>query len=88
MWPWLSGYSQSSNNLKVGGLTPTQRLLKLTAGGVSVHPLATAGVPCSRHLDLLCSTGANLDGLNAEEKFCVFFCIYMTINLILILKSF
>jgi len=26
----------------------------------------------------VCSTGANVDGLNAEDKFCVFPCMYMT----------
>ena len=32
--------------------------------------------PCAR----VCSTGANMDGLNAEDKFRVFPCMYIEIK--------
>ena len=61
------------------------KLLKLTAGGVSVHLLVTVEVPptapvygiCLYECVTLCmcmcvSTGANLDGLKAKDKFFVY----------------
>ena len=58
--PWLSGKSESSNNLKVGGSIPCSEIGELTASGTqstSFHmPLSTLYLPPGRCERLPCVT--------------------------------
>jgi len=83
MAQWLEW---SANNQKVGGSIPTQRNWQLegcqsTSLSKAPNPGRCDWLPTAPVYDIClyeCVTGANLDGLKVEDKFCV--CIYVHDN--------